>query len=166
MDYAASSMKAPRRLDSFATLSNIYRYIPINSHKTLTHYIPEFSRIITLSIGETANENQCCSFWVHRAQTDRQIDRQTRRMYRCLRYLQVILFLMWFNTLKYFILSNKNCAFFCNLNTSLIKSRQKDYPLNKLTNHWSHVNKLLSLIFKTFLLSSTVIQPVNELSYQ
>ena len=36
----------------FCTTSNIYRYIPTNSHKTLTNYIPVFSGRITLSIGE------------------------------------------------------------------------------------------------------------------
>ena len=36
----------------FCTTSNIYRYIPKNSHKTLTNYIPKFSGWITLSIGE------------------------------------------------------------------------------------------------------------------
>ena len=54
----------------FVTLSNIYRYIPTNLHKTLTNYIPEFSGRITLSIGENPHENPCSSFRVYRMQTD------------------------------------------------------------------------------------------------
>ena len=36
----------------FCTTSNIYHYIPTNSHKTLTNYIPVFAGRITLPIGE------------------------------------------------------------------------------------------------------------------
>ena len=36
----------------FVTLSNIYRYIPTNSHKALTNCIPEYFGWITLSSGE------------------------------------------------------------------------------------------------------------------
>ena len=70
--YAASSMIAPRRLNFFCTTSNIYRYIPINSHKTLTKYIPEFSGWITLSIVETRRKIRAVvlEFIVSR-QTDR-----------------------------------------------------------------------------------------------
>ena len=55
----------------FCTTSNIYRYIPTNSHKTLTNYIPVFSGRITLSIGE--NRMKICSVvfeFIARRQTD------------------------------------------------------------------------------------------------
>ena len=60
----------------FATRSNIYRYIPTNSHNTLTSYISEFSGRITLSISENPMKIRAVvfEFIAHR-----QIDRQTRR---------------------------------------------------------------------------------------
>ena len=60
--------ETPRRLDFL----HIYRYIPINSHKPLTNHISEFSRRITLSIGE--NPMKICAVvfeFFARRQTDR-----------------------------------------------------------------------------------------------
>ena len=65
-------MRAPRRLDFFAALSNIYRYIPTNSHKTLTNYISEVSGTITLFIGENPMKIRAVVFeFIARRQTDR-----------------------------------------------------------------------------------------------
>ena len=65
-------MKAHRRLDVFATLSNIYHYTPTNSHKTLTNYLSEFSGRITLCIGENPMKILAVVFeFIARRQTDR-----------------------------------------------------------------------------------------------
>ena len=56
----------------FATLSNIYRYIPTNSHKTLTNYIPKFSGRITLSNGENHMKTRAVVFeFIASRQTER-----------------------------------------------------------------------------------------------
>ena len=55
-----------------STTSNIYRYIPANSHKTLTNYIPVFSGRITLSTGENRMKIRSVVF-------EFIADRQTRR---------------------------------------------------------------------------------------
>ena len=60
----------------FCTTSNIYRYIPTNSHKILTNYIPVFSGRITLYIGENSMEIRAVVFEFF---VSRQADRQTRR---------------------------------------------------------------------------------------
>ena len=61
----------------FCTTSNIYHYILSNSHITLTKYIPEFSRWITLSIGENRMKIRAVGFeFIESRQTDRQ---KTRR---------------------------------------------------------------------------------------
>ena len=60
----------------FCTTSNIYRYIPTNSHKTLTNYIPVFSGRITICWWKP-HENPFSSFRVYRRQTDRQTRRRT-----------------------------------------------------------------------------------------
>ena len=59
----------------FCTISNIYHYIPTNSHKTLTNYIPEFIGRITLSIGENLMKIRAVVFeFIACRQTDRQTD--------------------------------------------------------------------------------------------
>jgi len=60
----------------FRTTSNIYHYIPTNSHKTLTNYIPVLFGRITLSIGENRMKIRSVVFEFI---ADRQTDRQTRR---------------------------------------------------------------------------------------
>ena len=61
----------------FCTTSNIYRYIPTNSHKTLTNYVPVFSGRITLSIGENRMKIRAVVFeFIADRQTDWQTDRR------------------------------------------------------------------------------------------
>ena len=60
----------------FCTTSNIYRYIPTNSHKPLTNYIPVFSGRIILSIGENHMKIRAVVFEFNAC---RQTDRETRR---------------------------------------------------------------------------------------
>ena len=52
-------------------LCNIYRYIPTNSHKTLTNYIPKISGRITLSISENRMKTRAVVFeFIAHRQTD------------------------------------------------------------------------------------------------
>ena len=56
----------------FCTTSNIYRYIPTNSHKTLKKHIQKFSGWITLSIGENRIKLRTVVFeFIADRQTDR-----------------------------------------------------------------------------------------------
>ena len=53
------------------TTSNIYRYIPTNSHKTLTNLISEFSGRISLSTGGNPMKIRAVVFeFVARRETD------------------------------------------------------------------------------------------------
>ena len=73
----------------FCTTSNIYCYIPTNSHKTLTNYIPVFFGRITLSIGENRMKIRSVVFEFI---VDRETDRQTRRrtlFYNMYRYIKI-----------------------------------------------------------------------------
>ena len=60
-DYAASSMKAPRRLD-FLHHFQLYRYIPTSSQKPLINHISEFSGWTALSIGENPMKSRAVVF--------------------------------------------------------------------------------------------------------
>ena len=118
--------------ESSQTAWFVCNYIPINSHKTLTNYIPVFSGRITLSTGE--NCMKLCSV-VFEFIADRQTDRETRRS------------TLFYNMYRYDLnmLDSSDIQFVITYRD--VSNWKMMYPIKKsaIQIRWLHINKKLLL---------------------